>query len=362
MFKHPTSSYRYVNSSESFGYCAHVFITSLWAEDRPASQLPEGISGRQSRQTMASERRQARAIWDRLRSALFLQWRGLAIVTMTLADVIFFSVTFVYLDDLERGLAKHFSRVEPWLKCLIQSGGDKNACMPLTAGWLPDKSILGAVLIMLSLIGPVVFCLLFRWAVISAWKDYFSEKMSRKKEFVPLDMRSPYERPESSLTAQKYGISDVVFEMQMQQPSPSSQYGEDIKTRSPTIMSTPTTGPSSPINSPRPASPGPPHIGLGFDLGSLGASIENHYLRPSGSEQTLYNHSATVGSRPKRTLSNTSRQTYSSSRVNSSATMRSMGWDPTSTFATSGGGVVAAPMQTLHSTIDEDEALPGRAL
>lgn len=124
---------------------------------------------------------------------LWLQWRGIVIVIILLVDVIFFSVVFVYLDDFETSL-NNYSRVEPWLICLAESGGDKSKCYALGAKLLISESTVVAVLILLSLSGIELFVMLFRWSIITGWKQLIISKLSTKREFVSLDALPPDQR------------------------------------------------------------------------------------------------------------------------------------------------------------------------
>lgn len=83
-----------------------------------------------------------------------LQWRGIAIVVLILADVIFFSIIFVYLDNTTQDSHKNLSKAEPWLFCLILNRGDKNKCLDMAAKLVVTEATVMAVLILMSVCQP----------------------------------------------------------------------------------------------------------------------------------------------------------------------------------------------------------------
>lgn len=327
-----------------FVYCAHVFISNLWSGGPERSQ----VSGGSLPTYTASIRAQtAKAIWRRLKSVLFLQWRGILIVTITLVDVIFFAVVFVYLDNLEITLATSFERGRAWILCLVTTGGDKDYCMPLSQKWLLRESVVGAVLIMLSLIGLEVFCLLFRWSLLSGWRDFIFKRLSRKQEFVSWDaLQTPQPRPPMVTAARKYGPTGIAFEMQK-----PKQFGYDINAK--TVRPVVNTVPSPAMESIHARSP--PQYHSDHDISGFDDRFEKAPQPPLFPTRpvALSTRSFSVSS-----ISDT-RPSFSSSRVTSDGMEQSMGWDPTSTFAPSSTpGVSSAPPRGF-----EDRGFaPGQAL
>lgn len=129
----------------TFGYCIRVYINSLLHDD-PQSDVSSGLptySG--SIKTVT-----AKAAYRRVRKVIELQWRGMIIVLIIVANVIFFSVVFVTLDEEEGGKASLLSKAEPWLLCLVMNPGNKNACLDKTKGLVVDPNMVLAVLIILS--------------------------------------------------------------------------------------------------------------------------------------------------------------------------------------------------------------------
>ena len=88
-----------------------------------------------------------KAIYRRLKKVLWLQWRGICIVSIIMVDVVFFSIVFVYMDGMQASIKTDLSRVEPWLACLANNPNDKNACLSLVNGWLINEQTIIAVLL-----------------------------------------------------------------------------------------------------------------------------------------------------------------------------------------------------------------------
>ena len=136
----------------TFGYCIKVYLQSL-ADDATttnSSGLPS-YSG-SIRPTLTP-----RQTYKRVRRVLELQWRGIVIVLVIIADVIFFAVVFVFLDDIESKLAKDPTKAFKWLACLIASNGDKNQCLYLAEPLVINIATVMAVLLLLSVSNAVPF-------------------------------------------------------------------------------------------------------------------------------------------------------------------------------------------------------------
>lgn len=328
--------------SPSFGYCIHVYLKSLWSDKQ---KEPTHSSDNNLPSYTASIRTQtARAIYRRLRSVLYLQWRGILIVTICLVDVIFFAVVFVYLDDLENALLHDFVRAEPWVLCLVESSGDRNKCIDLGQKFLVPESTVAAVLVMISLISIELFLLTFRWSLLTGWQDFFAHKLHRKREFVSLDALSPrlYDSSTSTTTTatRKYGANGAVFEMQRQQPhhdNDHSNYGytADIKSLSPTVTSIASPGLYS-----YPSPPPPAFSSMSSDR----RSAPSHFADPLPPRPQHRSSGSAGASSPRRSASSSRRNSRPKSRALSThsrlASMvdpaRTMGWDPTSTYALGG--------------------------
>jgi hypothetical protein len=158
---------------------------------------------------MSAKSQRGRVIYRRLKSVLYLQWRGMLIVTIVLVDVIFFAVVFVYLDKLEESMLHDYKRVLPWVVCLIENKGDRNPCFRYSHKWLISEPTIGAMLLMISLLGIELFVLLFRWSLITGWKERWTaltQPKENNQEFVSLDARkSPFSPEPPTYELRKMG-------------------------------------------------------------------------------------------------------------------------------------------------------------
>ncbi|GAB7347449.1 hypothetical protein MBLNU459_g4365t1 [Dothideomycetes sp. NU459] len=358
----------------TFGYCIRVYLKSLWANDQDVSTHSSNPNNEHLPSYTTSIRTQtARAIYRRVKSVLALQWRGILIVTICLVDVIFFAVVFVYLDDVENSLLHDFARAESWVLCLVSTGGDKDQCLSLGQKWLVPESTVAAVLVMLSLISIELFLLTFRWSLMTAWWDFFTQKFTKKHEFVSLDALAPRSYAGSEGPTRKYGADGAIFEMQ-RRPTHDGGYGygykADIKSMSPTVTSlgSPTTDPYS----------SPPPAAFGRTTPDYHAST-NYFAdslpppRPQQQQQQQQQQYHTAGgsssNAPERTFSTSSRRSSrtKSHRLSTHSRLasmvdpaRTMGWDPTSTYAQSGPRHGSQSPSSPHR--EDGFGSPGRAL
>lgn len=131
----------------TFGYCIKVYMTSL-EDNSPMT----GDSGFRSNLLSTGGSISPRKAYQRIRKVIELQWRGIAIVVLILADVIFFAVVFVYMDDLEWSTTKDPTKAIDWLGCLALTES-KNTCLEFTKDLVVNESTVMAVLILLSVSG-----------------------------------------------------------------------------------------------------------------------------------------------------------------------------------------------------------------
>ena len=118
----------------TFGYCIRVYLKNLFTDQSAESSTVSGSGLPSYNQSVRTQT--ARVVWRRLQKVLWLQWRGIAIVTIILVDVIFFSVVFVWLDGLQSSVAKDWSKVEPWLLCLAMNPRTKTRVWTMwVTGW-----------------------------------------------------------------------------------------------------------------------------------------------------------------------------------------------------------------------------------
>jgi hypothetical protein len=129
----------------TFGYCIKVYLASL-ADDSTTTNS----SGLPSYTNSIRGTISPRQAYRRVRRVIELQWRGIAIVLLIIADVIFFSVIFVFMDNTASSLQKDPTKAESWLFCLIESNGDKNKCLDFASSFRTNQATVMAVLVLLS--------------------------------------------------------------------------------------------------------------------------------------------------------------------------------------------------------------------
>jgi hypothetical protein len=198
----------------TFAYCLHVYLKNLWV-DSPANSTSASGSGLPS-YTNSLHTQTARAVYQRLKKVLWLQWRGIVIVTIILVDVIFFAIVFVYLDGLQASGIENVDKVMPWLMCLVQHPTEKNNCLDDAQAYLINEATVVAVLLLLSLAGIQVFFFLTRPSIFPAWLEFFRHRFTSRQEFVSLDARQDAMRSPSQQKIHSYdrGHLNTTFEMQ----------------------------------------------------------------------------------------------------------------------------------------------------
>jgi hypothetical protein len=133
----------------TFGYCIKVYLASL-----SDNSTTTNSSGLQSYSNSIRGTITPRQAYRRVRRVIQLQWRGIAIVLLIVADVIFFSVVFVFMDNVTTNLQKNPVPAEPWLICLIENQGNKDACTALAQALVVNEPTVTAVLLLLAVCLP----------------------------------------------------------------------------------------------------------------------------------------------------------------------------------------------------------------
>jgi hypothetical protein len=258
--------------SSTMIYCVHIYLRSLFdksASTTESSGLPSYTS---SVRTVT-----ARQAYRRVRRVIQLQWRGVALVSIIIANVIFFAVVFINLDNAVAPTARNAKAATPWLMCLATTGGDRESCHKYANEIGPNEATLLAVVILLSLVGFWNFILFARPSMFAGWMDLLRRKARGRNEFVSVD-------------ANRF-VDNKGFEMLTTSPKAPDTY---MRSPSPTQMARDDHG-RSPIASPSPTFDRNIHLGQ-----------EARYVRPSMSFS---------GPRPP------------------SASQGTRDWDPKSTFA-----------------------------
>ncbi|KAL2218597.1 hypothetical protein M432DRAFT_377923 [Thermoascus aurantiacus ATCC 26904] len=199
-------------------YCVNVYIRSLF-DNSPtttnSSALPS-YSG--SVRTLT-----ARQAYKRVRRVIRLQWRGIAVVFTIIANVIFFAVVFISMDNSVKSSPETAAKIRPWIVCLALTQGDREACRSYTAGLGPNEATILAVLVLLSLSGMWNFIFIIRSSMIVGWIDFIKNLFIHHNEFVSADARYLSDRTYemlSSSASQKLKTPEPVVT-----PSPSDKSG-----------------------------------------------------------------------------------------------------------------------------------------
>jgi hypothetical protein len=127
-------------------YCIKVYLASLADNSSTTNSSTNGLpSYTNSIRTVSPKQ-----AYRRVRRVIELQWRGIAIVLLIIADVIFFSIVFVFVDNTEQSITTNKSKALPWLSCLVDAAGDKTKCFDFANDLVVNESTVMAVLILLS--------------------------------------------------------------------------------------------------------------------------------------------------------------------------------------------------------------------
>ena len=77
----------------------------------------------------------------------------MTIVLIIIADVIFFSIVFVFQDNTLNELQEDPSIAAEWTACLTRTAGDKNECLEEAQGVVIPMATVFAVLLLLAVSG-----------------------------------------------------------------------------------------------------------------------------------------------------------------------------------------------------------------
>ncbi|KAF8544242.1 hypothetical protein BDD12DRAFT_816298 [Trichophaea hybrida] len=191
-----------VTQSITFGYVTQVYIRSLF-EDKP-THVSGNSHGQYSTGTSLRTVTASRA-FRRIRKVVELQWRGITVVIIILADVIYFSTVFLQFDGTTQMTKDNLEHAKVWITCMITHNGDKNKCLGEAAKMVVRESTAFTVLFLLSFNGIWALLLLGRFSIYPAWIAFFKNLFKRRTapdEFVSYNARrtpepSSYEMLES---------------------------------------------------------------------------------------------------------------------------------------------------------------------
>ncbi|GAM85998.1 hypothetical protein ANO11243_040080 [Dothideomycetidae sp. 11243] len=201
-------------------FCFNVYLRNIWADEEPTTANTDpNIPSYTSSQRATT----ARAIYRRLKRVLWLQWRGLALVTLVMVDVVFFAVVFVYLDKSIAPTQSNIMRATPWVLCLIKNPSNPGQCLALGQKYLVSQSTIGAVLILLASIGVILSAILLRWSFFVGWKKWIMNFFGHGDEFESIESMH-HGAADNQDGKQQHGPGGAMFEMQ--QPTKEYETGE----------------------------------------------------------------------------------------------------------------------------------------
>lgn len=135
----------------TFAYCIKVYLASLsdsatttTSQSTPTT-LPSYAQSTRTNQTLTP-----RQAYRRVRRVIALQWRGIMVVLLIVANVVFFAIVFLYMDDLETSLLDDPTKAQKWITCLVIQAGDKDKCAQHARELVVSEATITAVLLLLS--------------------------------------------------------------------------------------------------------------------------------------------------------------------------------------------------------------------
>lgn len=135
----------------TFGYCVQVYIRALM-DDSTTTDNSSGLPSYSGSVRTPT----ARQAYRRVRRVIELQWRGIFVVMVIVADVVLLAIVFVSMDNVTQAAVHNLKKAEPWLLCLVTSGGNKDACLDKVHGLVLNQATVLSVLIMLSVRTPAL--------------------------------------------------------------------------------------------------------------------------------------------------------------------------------------------------------------
>ena len=187
------------------GYCTWIYIRNLVA-DRNFATNKTNFAGNDI-VSKSSKPVSAKATWKNVRNALLSQWRGLAISILVIIEAGYFTAIFLREDALAASpmTPARIMGLETWAFCLIESGGDKNACLDQAKKFtLEPSTVLASVIVvavrplsiphtlqpstksLIKLIGIEILLLLGRPSLIGGWLELL-RCSGRRGQHVPQD-------------------------------------------------------------------------------------------------------------------------------------------------------------------------------
>jgi len=86
----------------------------------------------------------------RIQRVVSLQWRGILIVIIIIADVVFFATVFLQFDGTTEKTPQNFQNASQWLECIVFTQGDKEKCYKYAESIVVPQATAITVLFLLS--------------------------------------------------------------------------------------------------------------------------------------------------------------------------------------------------------------------
>ena len=129
----------------TLGYCIRVYLRSLF-EDAATSDNASGLPTYNASVRTVT----AKQAFLRVKKVIALQWRGILIVLIIIANVVFLAIIFISMDNSIEATKGDLSKAKLWLACLILNKGDKNQCLDKVGYLVKNEATVMAALIFLS--------------------------------------------------------------------------------------------------------------------------------------------------------------------------------------------------------------------
>ncbi|KAL4922635.1 hypothetical protein BDW62DRAFT_435 [Aspergillus aurantiobrunneus] len=130
-----------------------------------------------------------RHVSRKIRQILQLQWRAIAIAFLVLLYVVYVAQAVLRYGD--PGRYSH-AKLQPWVDCLVQTRGDKEACSDEAARIGPNQATAVSALALLASCGVWGVICTARWSMALGWLDWAYD---RKDDLVSLIRRDRRDRP-----------------------------------------------------------------------------------------------------------------------------------------------------------------------
>lgn len=208
-------------------YCMHIYLRSLFDNSASTTENSSGLPSYSASVRTVT----ARQAYRRMKRVLQLQWRGVALSIIILANVIFFATVFVKMDREVIPTPTNIKHAEKWLMCLA-FGGTKESCKGLAYQLGPSESTILVMIYLLSLVGFWNLTLYVRPSMFRGWLDLFQRGFSRRHEFVSADPHHRYDHKGFEMLT----TSVKTPEPYMRSPSPARM----MASRSPMTSPSPT--------------------------------------------------------------------------------------------------------------------------